>query len=265
MRDRNLDLVAAVLIAFASALAAALRLHGPLVVVLGVVLLAATGYVAGEAILGSAATSLDGLALTAAFVLGVPAVGGVLLNADGLPLTRLAWATLFVIVTVVAAGIAGRRREAGTVPQPSSREEGRWDGPAEETVVTGAAHARPRRGPGHRLLLGTAVVVAAAAVWLAVGGANAQRYPGFTELSLVSHADIAVVGVRNFEGHRQHYLVTVRRNDSVPLRFRLDLRPGATWTRTIPRPNGAELRADLYTSNKIEEKSYRTVILTRTE
>jgi hypothetical protein len=107
-------------------------------------------------------------------------------------------------------------------------------------------------------------VVVATAVWLAVSGANAQRYPGFTELSLVSHADQAVVGVRNFEDHRQRYLVVLRRNDGVPIRYRIDLQPGATWTQTIPRPNGAGLNADLFTGPE-SDKPFRRVFLARTQ
>jgi len=112
-------------------------------------------------------------------------------------------------------------------------------------------------------MLGAAGVVAATAIWLAVSGANAQQYPGYTELSLVSHADQAVVGVRNFEGQQKRYLVVVRRNDSAPLRFQVDLPAGATWTRTIPRPNGARLNADLFLGPE-SEKPYRRVFVART-
>ena len=258
MRDRNVDLVAAVVIAALAAVAASLPLPGTVLLVFGLGLLVATGYVVGEAVLGPVERSLEGLALTVVLVLGLPAIGGVVFHAEGVPLHRGAWVTLFVVVTAIAAAVAGRRRETATTPLPNTVDEGMPDA---DEVSDVPATPRRRSSP---VLLGAAGVVVATAIWLAVSGANAQQYTGYTELSMVSHADQAVLGVRNFEGHRQHYLVLVWRNYSVPLRFRLDLPPGATWTHVIPRPNGAGLIADLFLGTP-SDKPYRRVFLARTQ
>lgn len=264
MRDRNVDLVMAVVVAALAAVAASLPLPGTVMLVFGLGLLVGTAYVVGEAVLGPAARSVEGLALTVVLVLGLPAVGGVVLHAEGVPLHRGAWVTLFVVVTVIAAAVAGRRRETVPAPGPGEADDGApFVGELDEAAFP-AAPVTPRRGPAPTVLLGAAGVVVATAVWLAVSGANAQRYPGFTELSLVSHSDQAVVGVRNFEDHRQRYLVVLRRNDGVPIRFRIDLQPGATWTQTIPRPNGAGLNADLFTGPE-SDKPFRRVFLARTQ
>jgi len=257
MRDRNVDLVVAVVLAALAAVAATLPLPGTVLLVFGLGLLLATGYVVGEAVLGQVARTLEGTALTVVLVLALPAVGGVVFHAEGVPLHRGAWVTLFVAVTAIAAAIATRRRQTAPKPDPDAAYQRVPDG--DEGDVPTA-----RRGPAAPVLLGAAGVVVATALWLAVSGANAQRHPGFTELSLVSHADQAVVGVRNFEGHRQHYLVVVRRNDGIPLRFRLQLQPGATWSQIIPRPNGAGLNADLFTG-KESDKPFRRVFLARTQ
>lgn len=264
MRDRNVDLVVAVVVAAVAAVAAFLLPRGPVLVVLGLAMLVATGYVVGEAVLGPYARSLEGLALTAVLVLGLPAIGGVVFHAEGVPLHRGAWVTLFVVVTAVGAVVAGSRREAAPKPGPDA-DMGRAPDveEADDTAPRPPAHADRRRGSSPPVMLGAAGVVAATAIWLAVSGANAQRHPGFTELSLVSHADMAIVGVRNFEGQHKHYLVVVRRNDSAPLRFRVDLPAGATWTQTIPRPNGAQLNADLFLGPE-SEKPYRRVFVART-
>lgn len=264
MRDRNTDLVVAVVIAAVAAVAAFLSVGGVVLLVLGLAMLAATGYVVGEAVLGPYATSLEGLAMTALLVLGLPAIGGVVFHAEGVPLHRPAWATLFVVVTAIAAVVAGSRRDAVPKPGPDADEgRARFVEEAGDAVPRPPAHADRRRGSSPPVMLGAAGVVAATAIWLAVSGANAQQYPGYTELSLVSHADQAVVGVRNFEGQQKRYLVVVRRNDSAPLRFQLDLPAGATWTRTIPRPNGARLNADLFLGPE-SEKPYRRVFVART-
>ena len=263
MRDRNFDLVVAVVVAALAAVAATLPLPGTVMLVFGLGLLVGTAYVVGEAVLGPAARSVEGLALTVVLVLGLPAVGGVVLHAEGVPLHRGAWVTLFVVVTVIAAAVVGRRRETAPTPGPAADDGAPFTGELDEAALP-RAHVTPRRGPPSTVLMGAAGVVVATAVWLAVSGANAQRYPGFTELSLVSHADQAVVGVRNFEDHRQRYLVVLRRNDGVPIRYRIDLQPGTTWTQTIPRPNGAGLNADLFTGPE-SDKPFRRVFLARTQ
>src|SRR6478672_12384248 len=194
MRDRNVDLVLAVVLTAVVAVAAFLPVGGVVVVVLGLAMLVATGYVVGEAVLGPYATSLEGMAMTAVLVLGLPAIGGVVFHAEGVPLHRGAWATLFVVVTAIAAVVAGSRREAASKAGPDTDAgRARRVEEAGDAAPRPPAHADRRRGSSPPVMLGAAGVVAATAIWLAVSGANAQQYPGFTELSLVSHADEAVV------------------------------------------------------------------------
>jgi len=160
MRDRNFDLVVAVVVAALAAVAATLPLPGTVMLVFGLGLLVGTAYVVGEAVLGPSARSVEGLALTVVLVLGLPAVGGVVLHAEGVPLHRGAWVTLFVVVTVIAAAVVGRRRETAPTPGPAADDGAPFTGELDEAALP-TAHVTPRRGPPSTVLMGAAGVVVA--------------------------------------------------------------------------------------------------------
>ena len=255
MRDRNLDLLLAVFIAAALAGAAAVRAPGSVLLPLGVASMVVAGYIAAEAMLGTSAASLEGVAFTALLALALPAVGGVVLHVEGVPLQRAAWVTLLALITMVGALVVSARRASPTgTPQPDAEGD------------VGAATGTPpqRRRLGRAAVMGTALVVAATAVGVAVAGANAQKQPGFTELSLVPRTGSAVLRVTNFEGHRARYLVELRGAGPAVVRYRVDLEPRATWARKVPSPDGAALRADLFVGGE-GLPPYRSVYLAGTE
>ena len=245
MRDRNLDLVLAVVIVGAFAGAAVNDLHSTVLLPLGLALMLVTGYVAVEALVGPTVTGLERTASTAAIVLGVPAVGGVLLYVDGVPLHRGGWVVLLAGVTLLAALVVGMRRQG----EVDAVDTGGTPGPRAE-----------RRPLGHPAVLGAAAVVAAVAVWVSVGGANAQRQPGFTQLSLTSQDGGAVLRVGNFEGHRERYLLVLRSRGSVLASYPVDLEPRDTWTLPVAPPGRAALVADLFVGSD-RLRPYRSVHL----
>jgi hypothetical protein len=255
MRDRNLDLLLAVFIAAAMAAAAAVRAPTSVLLPLGVALMVVAGYVAGEAMLGTSVRGLEGTALTAVLALGVPAVGGVLLHVEGVPLHRGPWIVLLALVTMVGAVVASSRRALAAETAPPDTDE-----PAGALRDTGL----PKRSPGRAAVMAIAVLVAATAVGVAVAGANAQHQPGFTELSLVPQTGSAVLRVRNFEGRRERYLVVLRGSGAGTVRFRLDLESRGAWAHKVIPPGGAGLRADLFVGED-SVQPYRTVYLARTQ
>ncbi len=244
MRRRNRDLAVAVVVAVAALAGGVGGLSGPSLALVGVAMLVATGYVVAEALLGETVRGFEQALLSAAFALAVPAVGGVALDAAGVPLRRSQWLALLIGVTLVAAGIAAQRRR--------------------RTVAADLPAKAPPRGVthplGHPAVMVAAVTVAAAAVGLAVVGARAQPRPGFTQLWLVPEPGAVALGVGNFEGREQHYLVVLRRGASVVARYHVGLRPRQRWQRTLPRLRDEALQAALFRGSEMA-RPYRSVHL----
>jgi hypothetical protein len=254
MRDRNLDLVLAIFMAAALAGAAAVRAPGAVLLPLGLAVLFLAGYVASEAMLGETARGAEGAALTAVLVLGLPALGGVILHGEGVSLHRGAWITLLVLVTLLSALVVSGRREPVADRRPLE---------VADRFRSVRFRALWRRYLGEGVVMAAAALVAAAAVGTAVAGVNAQPQSGFTELSLVPRGGTAIMRVKNFEGNREHYLVEVTGSGSAVVRYRLDLDPRDTWTQKVPLPAGRGLRADLFVRGE-SLLPYRSVYLART-
>src|SRR2546423_975137 len=190
MGRSQVDVAATALVAVLACGAAASGAPAAAMIVLGIMLIAAPGYLLGQLLVGSRTAGLERVVVMAGLALAVPVLGGLLLYAAGVPLHRPGWLGLLAGVTPAAdTALFARRRAA------AARRAGR---PATQvqTVPSGlAAPGGPREalgGPrpagrasrGYVAVFAVAVLVAAGAVGLAVAGAARQPQPGFTQLWL---------------------------------------------------------------------------------
>ena len=91
-------------------------------IVLGIALFAAPGYLLSQLLLSSRVAGLERVAVATGLALCVPILGGVLLNAAGVPLHRPAWLGLLAGLTLVCdVALFLRRRSAERRPSPGDR------------------------------------------------------------------------------------------------------------------------------------------------
>ena len=176
----------------------------PLVLILPGYALAAAFFLPGEI-----SRELRGV-LSVALSVGVSVLGGLIVQLV-LALDRPVWATLLAIVTVLAIGVAFRRRDAMPADgaQPSLR--GLWVGVVSAVAVLAA------------------IAIAGGAISIATEGVHRQLDQSrFSSLSLAPHgpsgiASSVTVGVSNHEGRAVAYRVTVKRGTQAIKRWRLRL------------------------------------------
>jgi hypothetical protein len=232
LRRNQSDIAVAEVIALLGCVAFFVHLPTPLMVVLGLGLFAAPGYVWSAVFVGPRVHGLELVAVATGVALLVPVFGGLGLYAAGIPLDRTAWIGLLSVVTLVGAAVLLiTRRRAREPDEPRSRP------------------ARPRWSPRPAAAFAAAVVIAAAAVGLAVASAEAQKYPGYTELwmtPLRTSQDVATLGVTNEQGGATRYRLVLRRKGRVSATWNLSLGNGQTWQRTISFTDTYLIAADLY-------------------
>jgi hypothetical protein len=232
LRRNHSDIAVAEVIALLGCVAFFVRLPAPLMVILGLGLFAAPGYVWSEVFLDRRVQGLERVAVATGVALMVPVFGGLGLYAVGIPLHRTAWIGLLSVVTLAgAAAVLITRRRAGQLHGPRSRT------------------ARPRWSPWPAAAFGAAVLIAAAAVGLAVASADGQNYPGYTELwmtPLRTDQNVATLGVTNEQGGATRYRLVLRRKGQVSAAWNLSLADGQTWQRTISFTDTYLIGADLY-------------------
>jgi hypothetical protein len=208
------------------------HLPEPVMIVLGLGLFAAPGYVWSEVFLSPRTQGLERVAVAAGLALIVPVFGGMGLYAAGISLNRIAWVGLLAVVTLVGAGLAliTRRRQRDGLP---SRRPGR----------------RRRWSAWHAVAFGAAAAIVAGAVGLAVFSAETQKYAGYTQLWLAplpAKASTASLGVDNEQGAPARYRLVVRRRGRVTATWNLALASGQTWQRTISYTTSYAIAARLY-------------------
>jgi hypothetical protein len=227
----NLDLVAAGVIALLASAAVAAHLPTPVTVVLGIGLFFAPGYVWSEVILSHRLPGVERVAVAAGVSLMVPILGGFAVYGAGIPLHRPAWIGILAAATIIGVVVAAiERRLAGPQEQP-----------------------RRPRGRGlpvlHVFVFGLAAVIAIGAIGLSVVSAEAQKYPGYTGLTMApikkepAKASLAVV---NEQGGTTRYRLKLMRKGKVIGTWNLTLANGQTWQITVPYTLKTSEVADLY-------------------
>jgi uncharacterized membrane protein len=231
-RYRNsLDLVAAAVVALLASAAVAAHLPTSVTVVLGIGLFFAPGYVWSEVILNHRLPGVERVAVAAGVSLLVPILGGFILYGAGIPLHRPAWVGILATATLVGVVVAAIQRRA-VAPQDQPRR------------------ARGRGLPVlHTLVFAAAAVIAVAAIGLSVVSAEAQKYPGYTQLWMTpikSEPGKASLGVTNQQGGTVRYKLELLRKGKVIETWDLTMVNGQTWQLTIPYTLKNSQVADLY-------------------
>jgi hypothetical protein len=227
----SLDLVAAAGVALLASAAVAAHLPTAVTVILGIGLFFAPGYVWSEVILSHRLPGVERVAVAAGVSLMVPILGGFILYGAGIPLHRPAWVGILAAATIIGVVVAAiARRRAG--PQD-----------------------RPRRASGrglpvlHVFVFAAAAVVAIGAIGLSVVSAEAQKYPGYTDLWMTpikKEPSKASLGVMNEQGGTTRYRLKLMRKGKVIGTWNLTLANGQTWQITIPYTLKNLQVADLY-------------------
>ncbi|MGO8730151.1 MAG: hypothetical protein ACLQK8_26310 [Streptosporangiaceae bacterium] len=236
--DLGLTATVAVLACAAAAVSAPVAVTA----VLGILILAAPGYLLGELLFGAAIEGLERVAVAAGLALCVPILGGLILYAAGVQLHRATWLGLLAGLTLACDLVLLWRRRSGRAASFG------W-----------APRRLPRR---HAMAFGAAVAIAVCAVGIARAGVVWQHYPGFTQLWLVrSQGNAASVnlGVANHEGKTARYRLVLLRNFRPAGSWNLTLANGQTWHRS-PSSSGRRISVKLYKLPELAH-SYRYVAI----
>jgi uncharacterized membrane protein len=229
------DLGITAAVAVLTCAAAALGAPVAVMIVLGMVLFAAPGYLLGQLLLGSRVAGLERLAVVTGLALCVPVVGGLLLYAAKVPLHRAAWLGLLAGVTLACDLVLFLRhllRRRNDAAPPSDKQRQKW-----------------RLPTWHAVAFGAAVVIAVCAVGLAGAGAANQHYSGFTQLWLArrdKNAHAVSLGVANHEGRMTRYRLVLFRNNRTAATWNLDLPNGRAWQQTTSFADRSTISAKLY-------------------
>jgi len=255
-RNRNLDIALAAIIAILGGLAAAKHLPGQIRIPLGVGLFFAPGYLWSEAILSHRIPGVERALTTAGMALIFPILGGFMFYGLRIPLFESAWIALLVVLTllgVVAVAIA-RLREAPGRPEARRKQQ---PGQSGSLVL-------------HSFIFGIAAVIGLGSVAYSVKSAEAQKFPGFTQLwmaqivpggqsyqgssaataqnpqAYANHATTAHLEVTNHEGVPEQYELKLVENKKVAKTWTITLNDGQTWEQTIAYTLNYSMMAELY-------------------
>jgi hypothetical protein len=249
------DVAATALVAVLACGAAASGAPPAAMIVLGIMLLAAPGYLLGQLLVGSRTAGLERVVVMTALALAVPVLGGLLLYAAGVPLHRPGWLGLLAGVTLAAdTALFARRRAAaaGRADRPATQAQTvppDLAAPGEPRAAPGEPRPAWRVSPGHVAVFAIAVLVAAGAMGLAVAGAARQPQPGFTQLWLSPQQQGAgplSLGVTNDQGRTTSYRLVLQRDGREIDTWNLTLGEGRTWRRSVPFTGKQTLVAGLY-------------------
>jgi uncharacterized membrane protein len=233
MGRKYTDIVVACGVAIFSYATAAKHLPFPVMLVCGILLFVLPGYIWAQIIAADRSSRLERAVVSVGIALLVPVFGGLALSAANVRLDRHAWTTLLGAATLAGAVVLALRRRKLDVSVANRRDKG---------TRTGL--------PGlHLVAYGTAAVIATGAVALAVAGAHAQKYPGYTQLwlsPLVKHSLAADLGVTNQQGSTVNYRLMLIRNGKVSNTWNLELANNQTWQHTISFTTNYPITAKLY-------------------
>jgi hypothetical protein len=268
MNRDNLDCAATVAVAAAECAAFAAHAPSPVTIILGLGLFAAPGYLWSTVILRRRPATLEGIAVASILALIVPIAGGLALYAAGIRLHAGVWVGFFAAATVIGSVVLAiqRRRaeptEAAAAAEPAAAEPlAAAERVSQAPAAPRSAGAEQRRIP-HAAAFAAAAVIAAGAVGLAVYGAQAQQYPGYTQLWLTPHQDTssedASLGVTNQQGGPVRYRLVLLDKNHVRDTWNFTLANGQTWQQTVPYTRTYGIAADLYKMPELSEP-YREV------
>jgi hypothetical protein len=273
-RNRNLDIVIATIVAVLGGLAAAKHMPGQVTIPLGIGLFFAPGYLWSEAILSHRIPGFERAMFSAGMALIFPILGGFLFYGLHIPLKQTAWIGLLVVLTLL-----------GVVATAIQRLRGMPDDRWEQQQPRGGQRPAPQGGSValNSFVYGLAAVVAIGAIGYSVKSAEAEKFPGYTALSMTPVVDNAAAQntallsnnqlaqtnaateenslqgkatqahlvVTNHQGQPEQYELKLLKDAKVVNTWQITLNDGQTWQQTIAWSNISAkkpfaLLADLY-------------------
>jgi len=240
MYRRHLDILIAGATALAGGAAYAAHLSSTVQIVLGVALFFAPGYLWSEAILSHRLPPTERLLTTAGLSLILPILGGFLFYALRIPLLRPDWVGLLVVLTLlgVVAVAVQRLREVPPDPRLDPNAQRRSQ-PAAKGGMTAF----------NAFIWAAAGAVAIGSVAFSVKNAEAQKYPGYTQLwltSLQSNPQKASLGVTNHQGVAEQYQLKLLTKGKVAATWNFTLSDGESWGHTVAYTVAYSEVANLY-------------------
>lgn len=279
-RNRNLDIAIATIIAVLGGVAAAKHLPGQVTIPLGIGLFFAPGYLWSEAILTQWLPGVERALTTLGMALIFPILGGFLFYGLHIPLFKSSWIGLLVVLTllgVVAVAVQRLRQPPADRPQQQRRNQ-QAPRPSGSVAL-------------HSAVFGLAGLVAIGAVVYSVKSAQAEKFPGYTQMSmtpvvdntlaknlaglsndpkaqataatiqnkLVAAATQGHLYVANNQGAAQEYVLKLVEKGKVTHTWNITLSAGQSWQKTIPYTTNTSMIADLYTvPNTTTPSNYAT-------
>jgi hypothetical protein len=266
MYRRNLDIALAAVIAILGGLAAAKHMPMTVTVPLGVGLFLAPGYLWSRAILTQRLSGAERVMTSVGITLLLPIIGGFLLYALKVPLHRADWTGMLVVLTlagVVAAAIQ-RLREPPAAQLQQRGQQGRPQQGRPQQRRGGAASAV------NISFFVLAALVGLGAVAFSVKSAEAQKFPGYSAISMTqivpgaqsfvgrsvnspgnpqadgTKATTAHLRVDNQEGQPESYEVKLYEKKKLYKTWTFTLDSGGTWQMVIPYTLKYNMHANLY-------------------
>ena len=200
MYRRNLDIAVAAVVAILGGLAAAAHLSGAVTIPLGAGLFFAPGYLWSEAIISQRLPGIERTMTSVGMALILPILGGFLFFALHIPLLKSAWVGMLVVLTLlgVVAVAVQRLREPPVDPRrqqqqrvEQQRQPQRRNQPAPASSGMKAVHAG---------IFGLAALIGIGSVVFSVKNADAQKFPGYSDISMTQ----IVPGAQSFVGASQN-------------------------------------------------------------
>jgi hypothetical protein len=266
-RNRNLDIAIAAIVAILGGLAAAKHLPGQVTIPLGTALFFAPGYLWSEAILSQRLPGIERAMTTVGMALIFPILGGFLFYGLHIPLFKSSWVGLLVVLTLLGVvAVAVQRLREVPVGQPQQPRRSQQPPRQSGSVVL------------HSFIFGLAAVIGIGAVAFSVKSAEAQKFSGYTMLSMTAivnnsaaqnaailsndpvaqaaaaqaaadaqaKATQAHLIVTNHQGVPEQYQLKLLRNGKVTNTWPITLNDGQTWQKTIAWTTNSSMLADLY-------------------
>lgn len=266
-RNRNIDIAIAAIVAILGGLAAVKHLPGQVTIPLGIALFFAPGYLWSEAILSQRLPGIERAMTTAGMALIFPILGGFLFYGLHIPLFKSSWVGLLVVLTLLGVvAVAIQRLREVPVGQPQQPRRNQQPPRQSGSVVL------------HSFIFGLAAVIGLGAVAFSVKNAEAQKFPGYTMLSMpaiVNNAaarNAAILSndpkaqaaaaqaadtaqqkatqahliVTNHQGVPEQYQLKLLENGKVTKTWSITLNDGQTWQETIAWTLNHSMLADLY-------------------
>jgi hypothetical protein len=221
VRRIHVDLGITAAVAVVACVAAEAGAPTAVMVVPGLLLIAAPGYLLAQVLLGSSIAGLERVAVATGLAFCVPISGGLLLYIAGVPLHRAAWVSLLAGVTLSCDVVLFLQRRS------------------EPPASTGQGWRVPRR---HVAAFAAAVVMAICAVVIARVGVAMQHYPGYTQLWMNrpnGNSQTVDLGVGNYEGATVRYRLVLKDDGHPALTQDLTLANGQVW-QISPRYSGRD-------------------------